>query len=79
MLISLLLTLVRVVFLDPLVQVLPVFQAGWHATELGGYVANINAVFPVYWPLFLIGLLVQTALLLLPLMIGVWLWRVAKP
>jgi hypothetical protein len=74
-----LLDLVRVVFLQPLTTVLPLFQADWSAAPLGEFVGEVNAVFPIYWPLFLAGVLVQTALLLLPVVIAVWLWKVAKP
>jgi len=76
---QLILDLLKSLFVDPLLSVLPTFSAAWGGTPLATYVHQVNAVFPIYWPVYLTGLFIQAALLMLPFAAMIWLWKVLKP
>jgi hypothetical protein len=89
MLIELLFGLVQVVFLDPLAAVLPTMDSWFgvgvgladssFVTVLGSHINEMNALFPIYWPLFLAAKFIELAMLMLPVAMALWLWRVVKP
>lgn len=79
MIVDLLLVAVEAIFLAPLVALLPVFTGTLGYGGLETLAGNVNAMMPVYWPLFFVSTVLQLTVTLLPFALGLWLWKVAKP